>query len=100
MSNAMTRSRFLLAGAALTIPPLAAAPVEPTPAEKANLALVADFCTAFATRDITKIASYLASNCSYRITETAMPATRRGSNRAYRKSLCGAVFQYRVQNPR
>ncbi len=70
-TNAMTRSQFLMAGAALAIPGMA---VEPTAAEKANLALVTDFCAAFATRDMTKIAPYLAPNCSYRITETAMPA--------------------------
>ncbi len=67
----MTRSQFLLTGAALAIPATAA---EPTAAEKANLALVADFCAAFATRDMAKIASYLAPNCSYRITETVPPA--------------------------
>jgi limonene-1,2-epoxide hydrolase len=67
----MTRSEFLLAGAALAIPAMAA---EPTTTEKANQALVADFCAAFASRDMTKIASYLDPNCSYRITETAMPA--------------------------
>jgi len=70
-TSAMTRSQFLMAGAAVAIPGMAA---EPTAAEKANLALVADFCAAFATRDMAKIASYLAPNCSYRITETAMPA--------------------------
>jgi len=60
-----------MTGTALAIPGMAA---EPTAAEKSNLALVADFCAAFATRDMAKIASYLALNCSYRITETAMPA--------------------------
>ncbi len=60
-----------MTGAAFAIPAMAA---EPTTAEKANLALVAEFCAVFATRDMTKIASYLAPNCSYRITETAMPA--------------------------
>lgn len=60
-----------MTGAAFAIPAIAA---EPTAAEKANLALVADFCAAFATRDMTKIASYLAPDCSYRITETSMPA--------------------------
>lgn len=67
----MTRSQFLIASAALALPAVAA---DPTPAEKANLALIADFCAAFATRDMAKIASYLAPNCSYRITETAAPA--------------------------
>jgi limonene-1,2-epoxide hydrolase len=60
-----------MTGVAFAIPAMAA---EPTPAEKANLALVADFCAAFARRDMTTIASYLAPNCSYRVTETAVPA--------------------------
>jgi limonene-1,2-epoxide hydrolase len=67
----MTRFQFLMTGAAFAIPAMAA---EPTAAEEANRALVADFCAAFATRNMTKIASYLAPNCSYRITETAVPA--------------------------
>lgn len=67
----MTRSQFLMAGAAFAMPAMAAGR---TAAEEANLALVADFCAAFATRDMAKIASYLAPDCSYRITETAMPA--------------------------
>jgi limonene-1,2-epoxide hydrolase len=67
----MTRSQFLMTGAAFAIPALAA---EQTAAEKANLALVTDFCAAFAARNMTKIASYLAPNCSYRITEAAAPA--------------------------
>jgi limonene-1,2-epoxide hydrolase len=60
-----------MTGAAIAIPAMAAGR---TAAEEANLALVTDFCAAFTTRDMTKIASYLAPNCSYRITETAMPA--------------------------
>ena len=60
-----------MTGVAFAVPAMAA---EPTVAEVANLALVAEFCAAFAGRDMTKIASYLAPNCSYRITETAVPA--------------------------
>ena len=67
----MTRSQFLMTGAAFAVPAMAA---EKTAAEEANLALVSDFCAAFATRDMAKIASYLAPNCSYRVTETAVPA--------------------------
>jgi|KBSMisStaDraftv2_1062788.scaffolds.fasta_scaffold151881_3 limonene-1,2-epoxide hydrolase len=67
----MTRTQFLITGAALAIPVTSAAPA---PIEAANLALVTDFCAAFAARDMTKIASYLSPNCSYRITETAAPA--------------------------
>ena len=60
-----------MTGVAFAIPGMAA---ERTAAEEANLALVSDFCAAFATRDMTKIASYLAPDCSYRITATAVPA--------------------------
>ena len=35
---------------------------------------MADVCAAFANRDMTKIASYLSPNCSYRITEIAVSA--------------------------
>jgi limonene-1,2-epoxide hydrolase len=60
-----------MTGVAFGIPAMAA---ERTAAEQANVALVAAFCGAFAGRDMTKITSYLAPNCSYRITETAVPA--------------------------
>ncbi len=70
-TNPMTRAQFLISGAAFAIPAMAA---ERTAAEEANLALVTGFCAAFATRDMTKIAAYLAPDCSYRVTETAMPA--------------------------
>jgi limonene-1,2-epoxide hydrolase len=70
----MTRSQFLMTGAAFAIPAIPAMAAERTVAEEANLLLVTNFCAAFAARDMTKIASYLAPNCAYRITETAMPA--------------------------
>ena len=54
-TEAMTRSQFFMTGVAFAIPAIAA---ERTAAEEANLALVSDFCAAFATRDMTKIASY------------------------------------------
>lgn len=71
----MTRSQFLTS-TALAIPAMTsqAMAAERTPTEIANLALVADFCSAFATRDMAKIAAFLAPTCSYRVTETAMPA--------------------------
>jgi limonene-1,2-epoxide hydrolase len=36
--------------------------------------LVSAFCAAFARRDVAKITTFLAPNCSYRITETVPPA--------------------------
>ena len=70
----MTRGRFLGTGlaAAVALPRLAVA--ETTAAEKANLKLVTDFCASFATRDMAKIASFLAEDCVYRVTETTPPA--------------------------
>ena len=73
----MEKRRAFLAGglaAALARP---AAAAEPTPAEKANLALVTSFCASFADRDMTRIASFLADACVYRVTETAPPLTGR-----------------------
>src|SRR4051794_28485562 len=70
-TNAMTRSQFLLAGAGFAVPAMAA---DRSPAEEATLTLVANFCAAFAARDMAKIASYMAPTCSYRITETSPPA--------------------------
>ncbi len=63
-----------LAAGALAFPPSAAA-ADPTPAERAALDLVTAFCQSFASRDITKIAPFLADNCVYRITESAPPLT-------------------------
>lgn len=59
--------------AAIAGVPRRAEAAEPTAAEKANLALVTDFCASFAGRDMTKIASFLGDNCVYRVTETAPP---------------------------
>jgi len=70
----LTRGRFLLGGLAagmLTSSTTQAA--EPPEAEKANLALVTAYCESFSTRDIEKVGSFMAPNCSYRITETATP---------------------------
>jgi limonene-1,2-epoxide hydrolase len=76
MSKEISRASFVATGlaAALTLPRCAAA-AEPTPEEKANLALVTAFCTSFADRDMTKIASFLTDNCVYRVTETAPALT-------------------------
>jgi limonene-1,2-epoxide hydrolase len=70
----MTRARFLAAGlSAAVILPRRAGAAEPTAAEKANIELVTDFCHSFASRDMTKISSFLSDDCVYRVTETAPP---------------------------
>src|SRR5579862_673430 len=70
------RRTFLTGGLAAALARPAGA-AEPTPAEKANLALVIAFCASFAERDMTRIASFLADACVYRVTETAPPLTGR-----------------------
>jgi limonene-1,2-epoxide hydrolase len=74
----MTDRRRFLALAALGTGALAgggrsAAAAELTPAEQANLSLVADFCSAWTTRDMTRILPFLADDCVYRMTETTPP---------------------------
>ena len=41
-----------------------------TPAEKANVQIVNDFCAAWVTRDMAKPLAFLDPNCVYRMTET------------------------------
>src|SRR4029077_1706025 len=41
--------------------------------EKANVAVVNDFCAAFARKDLAKAVSLLADNCTYRPTQTRPP---------------------------
>jgi limonene-1,2-epoxide hydrolase len=76
VTGRFTRGRFLGAGlgAALGLSQRAAA-AEPTPSERANLALVTDFCASFTSRDMSKITAYLADNCVYRVTETTAPVS-------------------------
>jgi limonene-1,2-epoxide hydrolase len=70
---ALTRGRFLFSGLAAGILGFSGAgqAAGMTDSENANLALVTAFCESFASRDMTKIASFLAADCVYRITETA-----------------------------
>src|SRR5262245_26994934 len=76
MDIATRRTFLLLAGATLATTPtgeVSAAAPEPTPAEKANMNAVTAFCQAFASRDLTKIMSFMADPCSYRVTEATDP---------------------------
>jgi limonene-1,2-epoxide hydrolase len=41
--------------------------------EKANVAIVNDFCSAFGRKDLAKAVSLLADNCAYRTTQTRPP---------------------------
>jgi limonene-1,2-epoxide hydrolase len=82
--QAMTRRAFAASGlgafAALGLaqqafgqaPVSVGAPVPPE-VERANVAVVNDFCAAFARKDMAKITSLLADTCAYRVTQ-ARPA--------------------------
>jgi limonene-1,2-epoxide hydrolase len=72
----VARRRFLKAAGSTTAAVVALAgtvDAEWTSAEKVNVQVVNEFCASFAGRDVAKIASFLADNCVYRVTETAMP---------------------------
>jgi limonene-1,2-epoxide hydrolase len=62
-----------LAGLAAFASTLPLAAAELSAAEKANLDLVTAFCASWATRDMTKIAPFLASDSVYRMSETTPP---------------------------
>ena len=75
----MTDRRQFLASTGLGLTALlavsgAADAADATPAEQASLKLVADFCSSWSTRDMTRILPFLATDCVYRMTETTPPA--------------------------
>jgi limonene-1,2-epoxide hydrolase len=46
---------------------------EETPAEKANVQMVNDFCAAWPSHDLGRIMSFFAENCAYRVSEAQEP---------------------------
>jgi len=76
-TNEATRRRFFaVAGAGLAFTFAKAAPAvaaEPTAAERANMKVVTDFCSAFSAGDADRIMSFFADPCSYRVTEARDP---------------------------
>jgi limonene-1,2-epoxide hydrolase len=76
----VTRRQAITAGALGTLAagyPLSLRAAEPTAQEKANIQVVNDFCEAWRGHDVTKIMSYFADNCAYRLLETVEPAKGR-----------------------
>ena len=78
MSNNTSRRGFLAvagmgAGAFLGAASGAEA-ADLSPAERANVKVVTDFCAAWSTRDMAKILPFLSDDCVYRMTETTPPA--------------------------
>jgi limonene-1,2-epoxide hydrolase len=72
-----TRRRFMAvagSGLAATFATAGTAvAAEPTAAEKANMKVVTDFCSAFSAGDADRIMSFFADPCSYRVTEARDP---------------------------
>jgi limonene-1,2-epoxide hydrolase len=46
---------------------------EQTPAEKANVQIVSDFCAAWPSHDLDRVMSFFADNCAYRVSEGQEP---------------------------
>jgi len=59
--------------AALVGAPQQACAAEQTPAEKANIQIVNDFCAAWPSHDLDRIMSFFAENCAYRVSEGQEP---------------------------
>jgi limonene-1,2-epoxide hydrolase len=95
LSSLTRRSSLTAAGlglAALTGVDRRAQAAEQTPAEKANVQLVNDFCAAWAGHDLNRIMSFFAENCAYRVSEGQEPNKGRQAVTDRIKS-----FLYRVQ---
>jgi limonene-1,2-epoxide hydrolase len=77
LSSGFTR-RSSLAAAGLGLTALTgidrrAQAAEQTPTEKANVQLVNDFCAAWPSHDLSRIMSFFAENCAYRVSEGQEP---------------------------
>jgi limonene-1,2-epoxide hydrolase len=53
--------------------PRRASAAEQTPAEKANVQIVNNFCAAWPSHDLDRIMSFFAENCAYRVSEGQEP---------------------------
>ena len=67
-----------------------------TPAEKANVAAVNAFCAAWPSHDVTKIMSFFADQCAYRLTETREPAKGRDAVKAQIAGFVDNVQGFKV----
>ena len=92
--------RGFLAAALGTVGVLAAnhgsADAAVSPAEKANLKVVKDFCAAWATHDLARVMGFFAENPSYRVLETQEPNKGREAVEARIKSFINNVQQFEV----
>jgi limonene-1,2-epoxide hydrolase len=67
-----------------------------TTAEKANLQIVNDFCAAWPSHDLSKLMSFFADNCAYRVTEAQEPNKGKEAVEARIKSFLDRVIRFQV----
>jgi limonene-1,2-epoxide hydrolase len=89
--NALTTASLGIAGFAAR-----AEAAEWTPAEKANVDAVNAFCASWPSHDVTKIMSFFADPCAYRVTETQEPAKGREAVTARITSFVDRVQEFKV----
>jgi limonene-1,2-epoxide hydrolase len=69
---------------------------ELTPAEKANVQIVNDFCGSWPSHDIKKITSFFADDGAYRLSERQEPAKGREAFTAKMNSIVAQVVRFEV----
>ena len=67
-----------------------------TPAEKANIQVVNDFCAAWPAHDIDRIMSFFAANCAYRVSEGQEPNKGRQAVKDRIQSFLDRVQSFEV----
>jgi limonene-1,2-epoxide hydrolase len=95
----MNRRRFLAGGSALLAVAGGAGRVdaaEMSAAERANVAVVNQFCAAWPSRDAAKVMAFFQDACAYRMTETAEPAKGREAVTARVKGIIDRVDRFEV----
>jgi limonene-1,2-epoxide hydrolase len=69
---------------------------ESTPAERANIQVVNDFCAAWPSHEIDRVMSFFAENCAYRVSETQEPNKGRQAVRDRIQSFLPRVERFEV----
>jgi limonene-1,2-epoxide hydrolase len=99
MPTSTRRSMLNTAGLGLAAIADLAAPAhaaELSPAEKANVQVVNDFCAAWPAHDLNRVMSFFAENCSYRITETQEPIKGKQAVKDRIQSFLSSVEKFEV----
>src|SRR5919106_6090809 len=75
--NVLERRAFIGSAAAAMLAAMGgeATAAQRSPAETANMRIVADFCAAWSTRDLQQVLPFLAEDSVYRMSETTPPVT-------------------------